>query len=236
MHKTNYMGVIGGMGAKATAVFFERIISATNAEKDQDHLDLMILNHATLPDRTEVIMKQEKNRFLEAVQEDFRLLELAGVEYAAIPCNSAHYFYDEMQEQTRVKIINMVEETALAAKKRWGEGSKVALLATDGTVSSGMYHQYFARHGMEILVPEKKDQERIMDVIYFNIKGHLDLSPGEIESIIAAFIGEKGCRGVIVGCTELSCLEFSEQYQPYIIDAMQVLVETTIALSEKKKA
>ncbi len=233
MSNTKYFGIIGGMGSKATAVFFERIVENTKALKDQDHLDAIIVNHSSLPDRTEVILNKNDDVFLQAIEKDFRILEIANVENVAIPCNSAHYFYDKMQDLTDLKIINMVEETIKEIHLHYGEGTKVALLATDGTVRSGIYKKYADKYELDLLVPDIKAQQDIMDVIYHNIKGHLDLDSSLLEELIETFIFEEKCSCVIIGCTELSCITIKDELKVFTYDAMDVLVRKTIELSGK---
>ncbi|MBO9596318.1 MAG: aspartate/glutamate racemase family protein, partial [Cohnella sp.] len=133
------LGIIGGMGSKATAVFMDMLVEHTKAERDQDHIDMVILNHASLPDRTEVIIAGEHDRFLGAVKGDIRLLEHAGVANIAIPCNTSHYFHNQMQAMTDIPIIHMVDETLQEIGRRYEAGSKVGILATNGTLRSGIY-------------------------------------------------------------------------------------------------
>src|SRR5699024_1562718 len=105
------LGVLGGMGPMATSVFLDKLIKNTDADKDQDHINTVILNHSTLPDRTEAILEDKKLPFLNAVKTDLELFEVAGVENIAIPCNTSHYFYKEIQSMTSINIINMIQVT-----------------------------------------------------------------------------------------------------------------------------
>ena len=235
MNKTKYFGIVGGMGSKATSVFFERVIENTKATRDQDHIDAMILNHASLPDRTEVILEDKGDLFLEQIEKDFKLLEMADVEYAAIPCNSAHYFYEKIQQRTTVSIINMVEETIKEIHLHYGQGTKVALLATDGTVRSGIYKKHADKYGLDLLIPDIKAQQDIMDVIYHNIKGHLNLDSSLLEELIETFIFEEKCSCVIIGCTELSCIKVKDELKVFTYDAMDILVRKTIEIAGKNK-
>lgn len=233
MKKDKYFGVIGGMGSKATSEFFERVVESTQAEKDQDHLNLLIANHATLPDRTEVIIADRKEDFLNSVKKDLEILEFAGVTDLAMPCNSAHFFYDDMQAMTSINIINMVEETVKKIHEEYGSGIKVGLLATDGTVKSGVYSKVCEKYGIELAVPDLKSQRGIMSVIYNNIKGHMDLDSTLLEELIERLIYEQECKCVIIGCTELSCVSVREALRVYIYDAMDILVEKTIETYQK---
>ena len=112
----------GGMGPQATAIFMERVIQHTKAKCDQDHIDMVVLNHASLPDRTDAVRSGQGGAFLEEVRQDFKLLELARVANIAIPCNTSHYYYQEMQRMTRIPIIHMVDETIRRIHDRYGAG------------------------------------------------------------------------------------------------------------------
>ncbi|MFD0590541.1 aspartate/glutamate racemase family protein [Paenibacillus sp. GCM10027627] len=225
------LGVIGGMGPKATAVFFDKIIEHTVAQRDQEHVDMIILNHATIPDRTTVILEGTEERFLEAVAKDLRLLESAGVAHIAIPCNTSHYFFEAMQAMTSVPIIHMVDETVGQIRDTFGSGAKVGVLATSGTIKSGVYAKACERYGLEHYAPDEAIQEQVMKIIYSNVKRDLDFSPDELEALIRELRDSHGCQYVILACTELSCIKLGPEYKDNVVDAMQVLVEKSITLS-----
>ena len=120
------LGVIGGMGPEATSFYYARVIARTKAESDQEHINMIILSHATMPDRTQAILTGNKLPFLKAITQDARDLEMLGVENIAIPCNTSHYFLEDIQKSTSVPIINMVEESvryvveAHPGVRQWG--------------------------------------------------------------------------------------------------------------------
>lgn len=225
------LGVIGGMGPKATAVFFDKVIENTVAQRDQEHVDMLILNHATIPDRTTVIMEGTEQRFLTEVARDLKLMEHAGVAHIAIPCNTSHYFYDQMQEMTTIPIINMVEETLRLIHDRYGSGIKIGVLATSGTMKTGVYAKACQKYGMDLHIPDEAMQAQTMKIIYSNVKRDLDFSPEELQAQIDELRTEYGCACVILACTELSCIELGPDYAEGVVDAMQVLVERSIVLS-----
>ncbi|QNK58227.1 aspartate/glutamate racemase family protein [Paenibacillus sp. PAMC21692] len=228
------LGVIGGMGPKATAVFFDKVIENTAADRDQEHLDMIILNHATAPDRTAVILEGKDELFLEAITKDLRLLELAGVSHIAIPCNTSHYFYDKMQAMTSIPIINMVEETIKLIHDRFGAGSRIGILATNGTIRSGIYAKVCEQYGMNLYEHDERIQTKSMKIIYENVKSNMDFSPEELEELIDELVTAHGCHCVILACTELSCIKLSRHAAEVSVDAMQVLVEKSILLSGKQ--
>ena len=91
------VGIIGGVGPMATVYFMETIIKMTDAKKDQDHINMVVLNHATIPDRTDFILGKSRRNPLKIMVEDAQKLQNAGADFVVIPCNTAHYIFDEIQ-------------------------------------------------------------------------------------------------------------------------------------------
>src|SRR5690625_170813 len=203
------LGVLGGMGPKATTLFFEKLVSYTVANSDQDHIDTVILNHASLPDRTEVILQGDPHPFLSAVQKDFELFEQAGVDHIAIPCNTSHHFYEKMQEMTKIPIIHMVDETVKLLFQRNDPNSKVAILATDGTIQTGIYERVCLQYKLQPYLPEEAIQKQIMSIIY-RIKQGESVQKIELEEIIQYLVEQENCKAIILGCTELSTLQLQK--------------------------
>ena len=115
--ESKILGVIGGMGPLATQLFYRMIIDRTDARKDQEHLDMIILNHATMPDRTESILSGRIENLYEKLLEDAKMLESNGACCIAIPCNTSHVLIDRIQENVGIPIINMVRETVREISK-----------------------------------------------------------------------------------------------------------------------
>lgn len=227
------LGILGGMGPLATQLFYRMIIDCTDASKDQEHLDMIIFNHASLIDRTQAILTGHTEELYDTLLEDAKRMEESGITSIAIPCNTSHLFVDRMQQELNIPIINMVRETTkvVAASPR---GIKtVAILATDGTIKSGLYQQACIDAGINPVVPSESSQKLVMKIIYDGIKsgGTIDYNDFiRIEGELAS----KGCQGAILACTELSC--FKEQFNlpDFYIDAMQVLAVRSIESCGKK--
>lgn len=226
------LGIIGGMGPLATSYFFQRIILSTDANSDQEHINIFISNHASLPDRTKSILTNKKIEFLDEIKRDIEWLEYTNVSNIAIPCNTAHYFYSEIQGYTSIPIINMIKETILLAKNIFGGKVKVGLLATIGTLKTGIYQKYADKHNVDIELPDEKSQNNIMNVIY-KIKRDPGNTEYYIEQEILQLINKNKCDCVVLACTELSCLKKSEVFKKYTIDAMDVLTIKSILYSGK---
>lgn len=183
------------MGPFATSVFFGRLVEQTKAYKDQDHIDTVILNHATLPDRTESIKNKDKQRLIQLIKQDLTLLEQARVTNIAIPCNTTHFFYDDIQAATDIHVIHMVQSTVQRVRERVGENRQVAVLATDGTVQSKVYEKEIRQTGMRQYLLPSKVQQKVMDIIY-HVKENSYFKTKELDDIIAQLV-QAGCKRVI---------------------------------------
>jgi aspartate racemase len=226
------LGVVGGMGPMATSMFFERVIERTEANSDQEHIDIVILNHASMPDRTKAILSGDYDDFLTNMRDDLELLERIGVSNIAIPCNTSHFFMNQMKDMTTVPIIDMVAETAGEVLKRYGKGTRVGILATNGTIHTGTYEKACEAAGLVFIKPESEMQDKVMQIIY-DIKADLLVDLMAFESIIRHMIKELHCDCVILACTELSLIKISPGVVGYCIDAMDVLIEKSILYSGK---
>lgn len=221
------LGVIGGMGPLATQVFYKRMIDRTEAARDQEHVDMMILSHASMPDRTVAIQSGDTGDVFCKLLADAKLLEENGAEVIAIPCNTSHYFWQDLQDEIRIPIIHMVRRAVEYIRDKNPGITKIGVLATDGTVQSGIYKKECERLGLECVTPPPAIQKIVMDIIYNQIKKGLD---GSIEdfSKIDAFLQEAGCQAAILACTELSCFKETHRLRDYYVDALDVLCEDAI--------
>ena len=171
---------------------------------------------------------------MSAVEKDIRLLEHAGVSNIAIPCNTSHYFHKDMQEMTSINIINMVDETLQEIGRRYEAGSKVGILATTGTLRSGIYRDACERNNMRCPHDiEDSMQADIMRIIYEDVKRDNNINPDKLEVIIRDLIERSECQCVIIACTELSCIPISDETRSHCIDAMSMLVKRSIEMSGK---
>lgn len=221
------LGVIGGMGPLATVSFYERVVLNTAAKCDNEHIDMVVLSHASMPDRTKCIIENRGGEFLEVIKKDFKILEDIGVEAVAIPCNTSHYFFNEFKKFTGLRIINMIEETILEVKKRGIE--KVAVFGTLGTLNSKVYEKYANQHGLLVKEVSPEDKQAVMDIIY-DIKETNCLDGRRFVDILSRYCDDETVG--IIACTELSLLDIPRDINT--IDALDVLVKRSIELSGAK--
>lgn len=194
------IGIIGGMGPLATADLFEKIILHTRAACDQEHLRVLIDSNTNIPDRTAAILQGGADPVPELIA-SARGLERQGAELLLMSCNTAHYFYDAVQTAVSVPVLDMIRLTAQALIER---GVRTAgLLATDGTVQTGIYQQCFEGTGIRLLTPDGPDQQAVMDLAYRGVKaGSLDYDTAAARAAMEALL-RRGAETLILGCTEL---------------------------------
>mgnify|MGYP001558990012 CR=1 FL=1 len=234
INKSKKLGILGGMGSQATQYFFKKVIEKTDAKKDQDHINMIILNHASIPDRTEAILSGNHEEFLSLISEDMKIFEKYGAEHVAIPCNTSHYFYKEIQAMTKIPVINMVEETIKSISQNKDRIVKrVGILATDGTILTKIYEKECSKRGIEAVIPSEKSQKDIMSIIYDEIKSGKE---GDCEKFMRVVeeLRSKRCDVIVLACTELSYLKENNDLPEYCVDALEILAEKSVELSGKK--
>lgn len=225
------LGILGGMGPQATQIFYQRILDRTDAERDQEHLPTLILSDTEMPDRTTAILSGEGEKVYRRLLEDARLLERNGCTAIAIPCNTSHYFVDELQQELSVPIIHMVRETCKVLAKRGCK--RVGILATDGTIQTQTYQKECAAQGFEGVAPDEATQKLVMSIIYDEIKKGEKGSREKFTAIDRA-LRALNCDAAILGCTELSVYRVYHGLPDFYIDALEVLVEQSILKCGKR--
>lgn len=224
---TRVLGIIGGMGPEATVDFYREVIRLTPAARDQEHIPVLIYSNPQVPERTKAILEGGEDP-LPLMIETARLLERSGAGLLAMPCNTAHYYFEPLQASVRIPILNMIEQTVQAFRQRIPEGRKVGLLATSGTVQSGIYQETFSRHEVEVLAPDAAGQSAIMGGIgQIKAAAHNDDTARMFEAIGARLV-RSGAQAVILGCTEIP-LAFNESRVDYVtLNATRVLAQAAV--------
>lgn len=221
------VGVIGGVGPLATVLFMQRVIDLTDATADQDHLDMLVYQHASIPDRTAYLLGRSADNPLPVMVADARRLEAAGVSVIAMPCNTAHYFYDELAASVTVPVLNIVDEAVTAASAGLAGLVRLGVLATDGTLHTRTYDRLCARRGLECLTPTPSVQAEVMDLIYAGVKAGRPVDPARFEAVVDHLL-RRGAQAVVLGCTELSVLARRHGTPPNVVDSLDALARATI--------
>lgn len=223
IHGRKTLGIIGGMGPMATADLFIKIISMTDADCDGGHLHVLIDNNTDIPDRTQSILSGS-DAPLRFMAESAERLTAQGADILVIACHTAHYYYDRLQSLSRVPILNMPDELVLAAREAGRR--RLGLLATDGVVQSGIYDSAFAGTGIELVYPDPEGQEKLMELIYKQIKAGEPPDTAALEPCLDD-MASRGAEAFILGCTELP-LVFSDCPGRSFIDPTAILAGAAI--------
>lgn len=220
------VGILGGMGPAATADFYTKLIAATPARVDQDHLRVVMWADPTVPNRHEALIDGglDPTPWLEkGVAELVR----CGAEIIVVPCNTVHAYLPRVVDDKDVEFISIID-TAVEAICHAGSGSRVGLLAADGALSSGLYQRELRRVGKEPVVPAAEAQASLMRSIY-NVKaGSPPMHEQPQVNLIVDGLRVDGVTSLIVGCTELSLVFTSIEVDFPVIDPSQALALKTV--------
>mgnify|MGYP000241628663 CR=1 FL=1 len=205
-----------------------RIIRITPAQKDQDHIRVIIYNNPKIPDRTAAILGKGPNPLPEMI-ETARKLEEAGADFIIIPCNTAHYYYEELRKNVGIPILNMIELTSQKIAERFPQVKKVGLIGTTGTVKARLYDRALERRGIQVIYPPEGLQNKVMEAIYDNIKAGRIREGKEIMGKVAKQLIKEGAEIIICGCTEVSLVLRSGDIPVPLVDPLQILAEVAVA-------
>ena len=154
------LGVIGGLGPMASAYYLELVIRMTDAKRDQEHPEIILLNIPSIPDRTAYILGRSQESPLEPMVELGKQLKDLGATVLATPCITAHYFHEALQQGIGLPLIHGIRCTA---QTLYDAGvRKVGLMATDGTVQSGIFQRQVEELGMELVLPGEEGQRGVI--------------------------------------------------------------------------
>lgn len=228
----NVLGILGGMGPMATQLFYKMIIEHTVAEKDQDHINVLIIGDASMPDRTSAILSGDTEPVHRQLLENLKMLSACGCRAVAVPCNTSHYFLSQLESEVPVPIINMIEESAREVAKSC-RGERVGVLATDGTIKTELYQKALIAEGVEPYTLGSEGQKLVMHEIYDCVKCGKPVDEAA-WSLVQQELIASGCRKAILACTELSVIKEEKKLSDYYIDAMEVLAVRSIEYMGKR--
>jgi len=224
------IGVIGGMGPEATVDLMQRVIRATPAADDADHVRMVVDNNPRVPSRIRALIEGTGESPVPCLQDMARRLEDYGADILAIPCNTAHMYYDEIASSVRIPLLNMVRLTVGRVLQDIPGLHTAGLLASEAVIKTGLYVDPFAEKGVGLVHPSPQRQADLMTAI-LSIKAG---GPGvrERDALRAAGEGlvKRGAEVLIVACTELSLVAEVLAGVGRHCDAAQVLAEEIVAL------
>lgn len=225
------LGVIGGLGPLASSRFYELIVTMTDAARDQDHMEILIYNKPTIPDRTDFILGRSAENPVTMLSEVGTSLAQLGVDYIALPCVTGHYFYDLLTAKIHVPVIHMIKETVKHCKLHGVSG--VGIMATEGTIYSKIFQEEFERCGISTVIPSGVMQDNVSSLIYNNIKANRSPDMDKFTAVEEE-LKRNGAEVIILGCTELSLIKRNHTIGAGFLDVLEVLAMQSILLCEAK--
>ena len=226
------LGVLGGMGPMATVDFLAKLVRATPAGRDQDHIPTLVCSAVDIPDRADAILGAGPDP-LPAMRAALARLEAGGATRIAIPCNTAHHWHAALQAGTALPILHIVDavaetlartETEIAA----GTGGRVGLLATDGTLRTGLYRERLARRGLTCLGPDPEGQAAVAAAIRL-VKAHRVAEARPLLEAQVRALAEAGCDRVVMACTEIPLALAGSDPSGLLVDATEALARACVA-------
>jgi aspartate racemase len=222
------VGVLGGMGPEATALFFGELVARTAARCDAEHLRVIIDNNPKVPDRTAAILGGGESPLPELTK-SARALRRAGADFIVIPCVTVHAFHDALQKRIDLPVLHIVEETRRAVMARRPRPRRVGLLATTGAIRSGLFQRAFEGTRTRLLVPgEATQQDAVMRAVYAIKSGDAGDEPRALVRRAAEELVERRAEIVIAGCTEIPLVLRDGDLSVPVVDPLTVLVEAAI--------
>ena len=225
------LGVIGGLGPMATALFLQMVVEMTEADRDQEHIEMFIHHCPQIPDRTGFILgKSTENPAPALIESGIKLAE-QGADMIVIPCVTSTYFYEELSSRIPVPVLNIVTQIRNYLYEH--QIRSVGLMATSGTVTSGLFQQAFSDGECRLILPSVERQEDVMHLIYENVKAGKPVDMQRFHRVQQELF-DCGAEVILLGCTELSLIKRDENIGPGFLDVMEVLARETVIRSGKK--
>jgi len=217
------IGILGGMGTQAGLDFCNKLAILNRGKIDQEYPLFLLYNKSNIPGRpesigiqtgnlsnksTNKISKIKYNKVLKSLLQGCKLLEKNKCKFIVIPCNTAHYWFDDLQQKINIPIINMPKEVFKFTKKNCKKNSKIGLLATEGTLKTGIYHNFFDKK-FDLIQPSENVQKKSVNKAIKLVKmGKVKAAARTIKPAINSLIKMK-CKKIILGCTELPIAIFA---------------------------
>jgi aspartate racemase len=224
------IGILGGMGPDATVYLYDRILKSTTAHKDQDHITTIIYSHPGTPDRTAAILENGPSP-LPALIHSAKILEQSGADFILMPCVTAHYYYDKIIGHISIPFIHLLETAVHYIKAHPAKLKKIGLIATDGTIETGLFQDLLEKNGLETVTPGEEGQRLFNEAVYGekSVKAGFIEEPKHLLIKLAGLLKQKGAEAVIAGCTEIPVALNQADLDIHYINPLQIMAEEAVS-------
>ena len=227
------LGVLGGLGPMATVYFLQLLTQMSDAKTDQEHMEIILYSKPSIPDRTKYIIGESEINPVEDMVAVGKKLNEMGADILAVPCITAHFFHKELEERIGLPVIHAIEETILYLEKENVSG--VGILATDGTIESGLFQNALEQHKMRAFIPKADNQKKLMEIIYHEIKAGAAINmPLFLQ--VAEELFDQGAEVVLLACTELSLIKRDYDLPAGYLDVMEILARKAVQCCNRIKS
>ena len=228
--KEQIVGILGGMGPEATIDLMQRIIRLTPALDDIDHVRCIVDNNPKVPSRIKAIIEGHGEDPGPCLSDMARRLESWGADFLAIPCNTAHYYYQVVADAVKIPVINLIDLVVSQVQAAKPDCRRIGVLASTAVLMTGLYEKRFQKVGIEVVYPAPEFQAKLFQVIK-------DIKTGSTsEKVVKKYkeIGEHlnlaGVEFAVIACTELSIIRCDLSFE--IMDAAEILAREIVRISK----
>jgi aspartate racemase len=226
------VGIMGGMGPEAGADLLLKIIAATPAGTDQEHLHVILDSNAKTPSRVESLLRGGEDP-TPMLQSSACRLEQAGADLLVIACNTAHLYHGRVVEAVQIPVLHIADETVKKIRRDHPEVRVVGVLASSATAHLRLYHAKLEEGGIQAVSPDGEDQE-IVQAVIDSVKAG-DKGPAVRERLreVAERLAAGGAQLLVTGCTELPLVLRDGEASVPIVDPTQALAEAAVRMARQ---
>ena len=228
------VGVIGGMGPDATVDLMKRVICATPAKDDADHIHLLVDNNPKVPSRIAALVEGHGESPAPVLVQMAQNLERAGADLLAIPCNTAHAYLDHIRGAVAIPVLDMIQMTADRLTELSSQPETVGVIASSAVLKAELYGKALKARGLDVVLPTVADQDAVMTLIKKVKSRQVSMEDHQRFGDIANCLVEDGAQAIAVACTDLSVMgQDSLISNVPLIDALDVLTEAIVTYVEQ---
>lgn len=228
MAREKTVGVIGGMGPEATAEFFRKLVAATPAKDDADHVHVLIDNNPRVPSRIKALIEKTGEDPAPVLSAMAQGLERAGADFLVIPCNTAHHYLPGIVRAVSIPVLDMVALSAAKLAAHEPRPKKIGMLASPAVRLVGLYDRRLREKEFDAIFPDARNEDRILRIIRAVKANKMDAALRTDYAAVIEALAKKGADALLVACTELSVLGLPENTQLPAVDALDALVAATL--------
>jgi aspartate racemase len=225
--RTKVVGVLGGMGPEATVDFMARVIALTPADKDQDHIPMLVDHNPAVPNRQTAILGDGEDPGPVLAQMAKRL-ESAGADFLVIPCNTAFAFASSIEAAVNIPLISIIDVTIDAILQRDASVRNVGVLATDGCLQAGVYQEALQKRSLTPVLPDNNELAELMKLINGIKAGDKSETIAAAMRDLADALISRGAEAIVAGCTEIPLVLDASMVDVMLISSTDVLAAVTV--------